>query len=391
MAGSASIAKGSHATNVARCRVKRSGMMGPEGYSFMVNTAVKYTSFQGRVERAEDHMTKLDFRQGYQPEVASFNALLLSVVKSGDFEKADRWFARLEEPRLHPELGEMKPDARSYNIMIQAVSEASDLKRVEKYMEEMRTLYKPSRTSYYKVIQAFVCANEAKRAHYWLEVLVCEGCDQCDDYEAEKVRDERSRVQSRRRWEPTELTNLVIAVTRCLADARNTTSADRWLEYLLGCGYKPQDETMVAIWEHVRDAAPREIVPARLYSESTKIPAVGEPCVQIPMALSGEQQVLPLLTLPPATVDVKEDLKKQPDLAALPWTLPHEGAQPKALFKTQDSLRSTWGASTTPRSARGRILASNLKRRADANVAAAMVLASPVVERAGYLQRLQDS
>jgi hypothetical protein len=387
MANCVTIAKGSRYFDGVKCRVKRSGMLSEEGYSFILNEAVSYAAIHSSTSRAEAHMDKLDSRKGHDPDMVSFNALLEGIGRKGDLGRAERWFAKLQEPALHPELGGLAPNKCTYDVMVQTAAEAGDVRRAEKFFGATLKAYKPARATYFKLIKALVRANEIKRANHVLEALVRDGCDQCEHYAAGDVKEQRMLLKSMRQWQPGPLVDVVVLVIGRLADARNTDTAQAWLGYLQECGLSLQDRELADLKEHVREAMPKEIMPARLYSESDMIPARGEPLVLLPAPVCGEDPPQrPDLPLPPSVVSVKEDLDEQPDLAALPWTCSH-GAKPGAERDPQAQMRSTWGGSSTPRSLEGRILTAN-RRRAQSKVAAAMVLAKPVAERPGMANRM---
>ncbi|CAK0809081.1 unnamed protein product, partial [Prorocentrum cordatum] len=169
MANCVTVAKGSRYFDGLKCRVKRSGLLSDEGYSFILNEAVSYAAVHSSTSRAEAHMDKLDSRKGHDPDVAAFNALLEGIGRKGDLGRAEQWFARLQEPALHPELGGLAPNKGTYDVMVQAAAEAGDVRRAEKFLGAMCKAWKPARATYFKVIEALVRAGEIKRAHHMLE------------------------------------------------------------------------------------------------------------------------------------------------------------------------------------------------------------------------------
>jgi len=206
-------------------------------------------------------------------------------VRAGDFSKAEQWFTKPLEPSLHPELGGLRPDKESYDIMVQAYAQAGNIARAEKYLREMWVgNHRPSRQTYYKMISMLLDANEPRRAHRWCEALVEYGCNEYPNYDPEVVWEQRRRPRSMRSWEPDDLTSMVSNLACALANAGSPVSADQWLYYLSRCGVRPAD--FPETWECVRAASALEIIPAQLSGEEgvpTPIPSR-----QLPAMLSGE-------------------------------------------------------------------------------------------------------
>jgi hypothetical protein len=357
-------------------------------YSFVINSAVKYSCGWNKSHRAEGHLKKLDARKGYMVDAESVNALLRDIGREGKLEKAESWFAKLQEPLLHPELGGLAPSAAIFDTMTQICAENNDPKRAEKYLEMCLADFKPARASYVKVTEAFLRAKEPRRAQCWMEALVHQGCSHESSYHAAEVKEQRLLLKVDRRWDPCEITDLVLDVVRSLVSSRMTDTAERWLGYLIECGLHPEEPPLADAWEAVRKAKPMNILPARLYSESEYIPARGDPAVQVPALMLGEAPAeRPAIEGPPEIVDVKQSLIEQSsNMTARPWSCAH-GHRPGAMLQdSQAGLRSTWGGHSTPRSAEGRILLANARRQ-KRSVAAAMVLTSRSHDKQGALYR----
>mmetsp|Transcript_58051 Transcript_58051/g.136040 ORF Transcript_58051/g.136040 Transcript_58051/m.136040 type:complete len:461 (+) Transcript_58051:73-1455(+) len=236
-------------------------------HSKLCNGMVCFSANLGRTEQAERWMNHLDHKQGDTPEVQSLNMLLQALIREGDLPKADEWFQKTKQGALHPELGSLRPNRSSYDVMIQGAARADDIVRAERYLMELleRTGDRPHRNSFREVVVALLRAGEPRRAHEWMEDYVKKGCAFWRSYDADVVRTCSRELRHRRTYNVEEHFELVETLARALAGAGNTVTANHWLEYLVRCGQRPSGS--VETWDLVRAATPREILSARLYCE----------------------------------------------------------------------------------------------------------------------------
>lgn len=255
--------------------------------SQLCNGLVRFSANEGQMDKAERWMSKLDHHRGLEPEIKTFNALLQGLVDKGDLEKADVWFGKPFAAALHPELGPMRPDAASYDIMVQAATQAKDLVRAERYLFAcMDSGFRPHRKSLISVINCFLSAQQPKRAHSWMEEFVVRGCSNHESYRPEAVKQTMAFLRSLRDYDPEEHFCVVKELAASLAASGNTASANHWLGYLVECGVRPDDA--IETWEQVRSASPRRILPANLHCEIYGTDMLAKASVQVPALLSGE-------------------------------------------------------------------------------------------------------
>eukprot|EP00933_Yihiella_yeosuensis_P063412 TRINITY_DN66549_c0_g1_i1.p1 TRINITY_DN66549_c0_g1~~TRINITY_DN66549_c0_g1_i1.p1 ORF type:complete len:503 (-),score=71.80 TRINITY_DN66549_c0_g1_i1:45-1553(-) len=255
----------------------------------LCNGLVCFSAGEGEVDKAERWMNVLDHGVGLIPEMKTYNALLSGLSERGMFEKADEWFERPHQAALHPELGDLRPDAQSYDIMIRSTSKANDLIRAERYFHQSMTRgFRPHRESFFEIVRAMLRNDEPKRAHVWLEELVVRGCRQTANYSSEELKDQLVSLHSMRSWNPDVLVKLINDLATSLARIGNTVTADRWLGYLVEAGLKAED--LPETWNIVRASSPKRIMPARLYAESPpRERCKPEAAKLFPAILSGEK------------------------------------------------------------------------------------------------------
>ena len=69
----------------------------------------------------------------------------------------------------------IKPDAMSYNSMLQAVTKGGDMLRAEHLLESMRKeLIEPNAICYNSLISGCARKGDVDRAEYWLETMIKE-------------------------------------------------------------------------------------------------------------------------------------------------------------------------------------------------------------------------
>jgi len=93
-------------------------------------TLVKVYSALGDLENANKVLWELD-GWGVEPDVAVANALLAANVRGGDLSQAELIFKK-EMPRLG-----IRPNARSYNILINGYSRAKNMEKAYSYFDDM--------------------------------------------------------------------------------------------------------------------------------------------------------------------------------------------------------------------------------------------------------------
>lgn len=233
----------------------------------MFNTIVCFNADAGKLNGAENWMEKLNAKTGIEPEVHSFNTLLISFTKAGEHDKAEKWFARCGTPALHPELVGMCPTAESYNIMIQMFTKADEIRKAEKWFlnTERDMQIRPTLASQLSLIKACLRLHESRRAHQWAKYLIENGCQQNENYAPEFVKAERFKFHTTWEWNVSSLTDTLLAVVEALAALGNSHTADEWLRYLVGCGLKPEEA--YSTWEKVRKVHPKEIISTILSGE----------------------------------------------------------------------------------------------------------------------------
>lgn len=266
--------------------------------SHLCNGLVRFSAGEGQTDKAERWMTKLDHHRGLEPEIRTFNALLQGLVDKDDFEKADTWFGKPFATALHPELGPMRPSAASYDIMVQAASQAGDLVRAERYLFAcIDRGFRPHRRTFISVVRCFLGAQQPKRAHSWMEDFVERGCSHHSSYRPEAVKQTMASLRSLRKYDPEEQFGLVRELAANLAGSGNTASANYWLGYLVACGVRPDDA--METWDYVRSCSPRRIMPASLHCEISEPDVCATASVQVPALLNGErEQVVTLVRTP---------------------------------------------------------------------------------------------
>lgn len=304
------IAKGTHAAELRQAREARKGQRRVPGKRTDLirqdycNNIARFTAEEGISGKAALWMSKLDSSAGVKPEVRTFNAVLQSFARAGDFERAEAWFVRGTQSTLHPELEGMVPkgvDERTYEILIVNFAQYGDVMGAEKYMAlSSNAGYRPSMKCFYTLVQACLKNKEPRRAHWWFEDLVQNGCSKRPNYSGSVVKAERANLDNVRSWSPDAHFDVAKQVIRSLAEAGNTSTANQWLKYLTECGLHPEDSPDV--WAAVRSAHPLEIVSSQLSGERchSRETAHSVPAWTRPALLNGE-----LLAQRPGTAPVQ--------------------------------------------------------------------------------------
>lgn len=234
-------------------------------------------------------MEKLDSQSGVHPEVRTFNMLISSAARLGEFDKAEEWFSRVKQPALHPELIGLQPSPESYNTMIQMFTGVGDIIRAEKWfnMIWLDVEVRATLASHIALIRACLEAGEVRRAHRWAEELVKKGCAKNPDYAPIMVKRTRNGPQFQQDWDVGGFVAMILALIEALAKLGNFKTVSRWLRYLVDCGVKPEEAPET--WAVVRRVYPREIIPAVLSGESDAAGALPAPPRTKPVVLSGEE------------------------------------------------------------------------------------------------------
>jgi|Transcript_47146 hypothetical protein len=228
--------------------------------SHMFNHNVCFSADAGKLARAQNWMHKLDSQQGINAEIRSLNTLLASLAKAAEFDCAEEWFVKCQTPAIHPELAGLRPNADSYNIMIQMFTKANALERAEKWYEliEEDLQTRPTLSTQLGLIKTCLGMGEVRRAHKLARLLIEKGCSQNKNYSPGLVKAERIQFRSQREWDVVGFFECLCALVEALAAVGNARTAHDWLRYFCSCGLKPEEAP--AVWEKVRRVHPREII-----------------------------------------------------------------------------------------------------------------------------------
>jgi len=64
-----------------------------------------------------------------QPDVASYNSIINACAQNSDVNRAEQWFKWMEDARVHP-------DVTSYNSVINACAQKGDVNRAEQLFKD---------------------------------------------------------------------------------------------------------------------------------------------------------------------------------------------------------------------------------------------------------------
>lgn len=200
---------------------------GQELDSVTLGMVVHAQARTGDVVAAESTFRRLSKYMSGRPDAHSYNSMLDACGKAGNVEVAERWLALMEEEGVSPTIV-------SYTSLLHAYARASDMDGAEKAFKRMTEAgLQATVVSYSAMLHCFVKSGSVARAERWLEDMQAAGVA------------------------PNAVTYATM-INVC-AKARNSVRAEHWFEVMLADGVAPT----TVCYNSVIDACAEAWQPAR--------------------------------------------------------------------------------------------------------------------------------